>query len=793
MKLLWDDYSKAVGTNKVYYAHCNETVDEHGRNSLIQLDNILRYLGDIQILRELLNKEDTISIIKELTYFHDLGKCDDEFQRGLNSLCNANIQGNLPSHSEKGFKMISKHIFTCGKSYAENNIYLLGLLLSTIIDRHHSDLRDLEEFELVSSFLPSLLVWSSRKNREYALYFLYRLAYSCLKTADILASIHGSHSADIEKNIITPSKIEEYEKNLEEYIGSKKANVINNYRELFRKKAIERITDIIRKNQKARVFFLYLPTGGGKTLTSVSIALKLAKEKNLKRIIYVFPYINIIEQNTLVLENIFENDVKAIHTYSDIMDVEIEKIDNETNDYKRKLAFETFDSPVVLISSVRFFDILFSNKKRAAMKLWAFANSVVILDEVQYFPKRYWEALIVSLTEFSSSFNIYFILMSATLPNLKIFLSEDRKELIVKIIDEGDFTEEFRKFELRTDIKLLKTNKEQWDTDVANKVKELVEFNRKILVVLNTIRMSRVMYRKLQEEIKDAEIYLLNSTIIYPRRLEILDAFSNDAESKKILVSTQSIEAGVDLDFDVGIREYAPPEAILQIAGRVNREFTKNKAVLYVTSSSETVSKVYGDYRYSNSLRADEVNDRQKIREYFEREVERLRRIDTESPKLLADMTDLRFGAVGQNRIISEIGVVDLFLEGNIKIDYEYSIGNNKILVARKIRSILENCGIKKCWKDVGDGISLDTYKFSNEYDAFLLDKSNLPYDKRFNLIPTLKKLNALWRMFSFPLRDWEAMSINYREDDRGRKWIKEGEFYYIDGGLDIEKSSNIV
>ncbi|MEM3555305.1 MAG: CRISPR-associated helicase Cas3' [Candidatus Micrarchaeia archaeon] len=789
MGFLWRRYVEVLEKSGLIYAHCNETLDEHGENCISQLKNLKEYLGNLPILECFGGRKDNLTLLDDLTYFHDLGKADTEFQKNLIKNCSGD-KVNLPPHAEKGFLRISKYLFNKCKKDSRNEMLIRGFLLSTIVDRHHSNLKDVDDYEHCSEefgkYYPKAIEYLKERYPGLTLYFLYRLFYSCLKTADMLATSFGGSTESLEKTSIV-GKINKYKDRLTEYIEALKSEnkPLTGYRETLRREAIERVRTILEEAPPKRILFLYLPTGGGKTLTSLSMALELAEKKNLKRIFYVFPYINIIEQNSQILQKIFGDDLKAIHTYADIAEGDLGEAEEGINN-KQLLNIETFNFPAITMSSVRFFDILFSNKKSSVIKTWALANSVVIIDEVQYFPKKYWEVIITTMAEFGELFNTYFILMSATLPQLDIFLKDKEKEYVAKVIKREDIQKEIlQKFENRTQIKSLETSESSVEDTICEKAKELAESNQKVLVVVNTIRASKKIYEMLGEELENIEVCLLNSSLLYPRRLEVLETFGKNC-GKKILVSTQAIEAGVDLDFDVGIREKAPPESILQVAGRINREIKRDTSVLYVTKKSQSIRKVYKEYdeyeRWGVSINLDELNIGDGIDRYLKKLAEELRKKGTSSPKMMEDMRGLRFEEVGRERIIEKTGMIDVLFNGEVKIKDEYIIGKHRVCVGKKVKKILERTGWEVCEFQQNYCI-LNPQKFAEYYWEYAEGINNLDYKGKFEKLVEIRELNYIWRLFNFSLRyPTEEKLAMLKRDKYGKMWVSSPYYSFKDG-----------
>jgi CRISPR-associated endonuclease/helicase Cas3 len=349
------------------------------------------------------------------------------------------------------------------------------------------------------------------------------------------------------------------------------------------------------------VFTLTVPTGGGKTLASVYFALKhLAAENRkqtdphlkLRRIIVVIPFLNIIQQTVRELSEVFqhsESDPIVLEHHSQAQDPEMpsgkQPEKGDSDDYSRErtlrqLAAENWDAPIVATTSVQFFDSLFSRRPADARKLHNIAQSVVIFDEVQTFPPRLMQPILDALGELTRPFperpyGCSLVLCTATQP---AFLKSDDlpcgfpPEQVTHIVAEPKpmFARlkrtTYPELESKEPIPQLK-----WP-DLAAQV--LKSPNGQGLVVVNTRRDARKLFEELRksESHKDAVFHL--STWMTPaHRVEVLAEIRRrlDAEEPCFLVSTQCIEAGVDVDFPAVWRALGPYDAIVQAAGRCNR------------------------------------------------------------------------------------------------------------------------------------------------------------------------------------------------------------------------------
>lgn len=345
------------------------------------------------------------------------------------------------------------------------------------------------------------------------------------------------------------------------------------------------------------VFTLTVPTGGGKTLASVRFALKHIAAQNgqqtdphrkLRRIIVVIPFLNIIQQTVGELREVFqhsESDPVVLEHHSQAQDPETpsgkQAEKGDPDDYSRErtlrqLAAENWDAPIVVTTSVQFFDSLFSRRPADARKLHNIAQSVVIFDEVQTFPPRLMHPILDVLGELTNPQRPYgcsLVLCTATQPAL--LKSDDlpcgfgRVEDIIKQPEQF-----FRRLKRTTYPELENTNpipQLKWPELAAEVLKSP---SSQGLVVVNTRRHARTLFDELRksETHKDAVFHL--STWMTPaHRVQVLNEVRRrlDAKEPCFLVSTQCIEAGVDVDFPAVWRALGPYDAIVQAAGRCNR------------------------------------------------------------------------------------------------------------------------------------------------------------------------------------------------------------------------------
>lgn len=333
-------------------------------------------------------------------------------------------------------------------------------------------------------------------------------------------------------------------------------------------------------------FSLQLPTGLGKTLTSMYWALLHAQYHKLKRIIIVLPYINIIDQTAKILKEIFGEDVILEH-HSGIIeeDRENDKYDEnsigEDINLSKRLACENWDAPIIVTTSVQFFESLFSNRPFKCRKNHNISESVVIFDEVQTLPKQYSEPIIVMLKNINQLARTSFLFCTATQPAFAKREEFDGIETIQPLIEHP---EEYFKSTQRVNYTLLNKLKEiSLDKLIANLSKETKSF----LVIVNTKSVAQELYQRVSQFLKLDRYYHLSTSMCPHHRKKTIDSIITDLQSenkKRIaVISTQLVEAGVDFDFPCVYRAISPLDSVIQAAGRCNRngKLKKGRVMLF--------------------------------------------------------------------------------------------------------------------------------------------------------------------------------------------------------------------
>jgi CRISPR-associated endonuclease/helicase Cas3 len=329
------------------------------------------------------------------------------------------------------------------------------------------------------------------------------------------------------------------------------------------------------------LFTLTVPTGGGKTLSGLAFALKHAATHGLRRVIYVAPYLSILDQNVRVIREAMTGSAEPSPLVFEHHSLAEPPGDEEQNQTSREAAArraENWDSPVIVTTNVQFYESLFSNKPSRCRKVHNIARSVILLDECQTLPPELVGPTCGMLRQVASHLGCTIVLCTATQPAFDhASLGEDRLRAVEIIPPDLDLFNRLRRVEL-----VWPTHKAEERTwpEVAAEMLSSGHPNTvrsAALCVVNTRRAARELFAELKRAGRDG-VFHLSTSMCPAHRLQVLAHIKErlDGGRSCFLAATQLIEAGVDVDFPFVMREMAPLEAIIQAAGRCNREGLMN-------------------------------------------------------------------------------------------------------------------------------------------------------------------------------------------------------------------------
>ncbi len=316
-------------------------------------------------------------------------------------------------------------------------------------------------------------------------------------------------------------------------------------------------------------FSLTTPTGSGKTLMSAAFALNHACANAFTRVIYVIPYTSIIEQNARVFSEILgEQNVLEHHSLASWRSSDDDESADERATHFR-LASENWDAPFIVTTNVQFFESLHSHRPSAVRKLHRIMDAVIIFDECQTFPPRLLDLTLDTLQGLLRFGKTSLVFCTATQPALEKRASFPKGFEKMKPLIPRDWELAARPEFSRTFIRFSD------ESETIDSLARRVCKDKRVLIIVNTTRTARELAQALAREAPEREIYHLSARMCPTHRRTILEAVNLRLRSKRcdcILIATQLVEAGVDIDFPKVLRELGPLDSILQAAGRCNRE-----------------------------------------------------------------------------------------------------------------------------------------------------------------------------------------------------------------------------
>lgn len=431
------------------------------------------------------------------------------------------------------------------------------------------------------------------KQTQY--YFIFQYFYSLLLHSDKEDAIFSQSS--LARVSLKNDLVERFK---EKNFGIPKTPMAKMREEIYQD-AIKTISLEIAKGLPQKIFSLNVPTGCGKTLTAFSLALKLRDFLSGKgmppRIIYGLPFTSIIDQNYDVLEKLIpepQSNVLLKHHHLAEMSYTAQGQEAEWESSEARFMIESWQSEVIVTTFFQIFHTLFTNRNRMIQKFHIFPNSIILLDEVQSCPYRYWPLLKETIKKISDLFHIYFILMTATQP--KIFSPEEMVELVP---NKSQYFEKLDRINLTFEEKPISLQK------FIEKAQDAVSRNSSsFMFVMNTIRSALNLLEGLENIVFPKEqLYFLSTNIIPKHRLERVKKIK-ESSCRKIIVSTQLIEAGVDIDIENVWRDFAPLESINQVCGRCNRNFGEQKGDVKIYEILDEKNKdiPFSRYVYGKAL-----------------------------------------------------------------------------------------------------------------------------------------------------------------------------------------------
>lgn len=578
-----------------YYAHTVE--DERGTplpESLGKWQRLKCHLANVAKLARNFATPLQLAPEAELAgLLHDLGKYRDEFQAYL--------------RGERASSVETQHAIY-GAAWALQSHQQLGAFLA--VAGHHAGLHDLSDAQtagakppvigslpqITARFeselgplpnppgVPSFL--ESSPQPELATDVYVRMLFSCLVDADRLDTAHWPAPLPAETRLECETLLRKVEA---ERIRKQTQNLGSPLTDL-RNRIFDACCDAGSK--PSGFFSLTVPTGGGKTLSAMAFALAHACAQNLRRVIVVIPYLSIIEQNAAEYRRILGNEV-VLENHSNVAP-RSDASEEEKN--RLELVSENWDAPVIVTTSVQFLESLFAASPAKCRKLHRIARSVVIFDEVQTLPTHLLKPMFSVFRELARNYGVSFVFSSATQPAFRKSMS----------LPDGFAPEELCEIAPDPDELFTRLRRVNYHLPKQGETLDWPELAAKLaaspqaLCVVNLTRHAKDLWEQLKRLLSEEENPIHLSSAMCPRHRLALIRLIRHRLRKGLpcrVVSTQLIEAGVNVDFPVVWRAMGPLDSIVQVAGRCNREGRLTAGEMYVFRPTDPKYLPPGVYR----------------------------------------------------------------------------------------------------------------------------------------------------------------------------------------------------
>lgn len=707
--------------------------------------------------------------------------------------------------------IISRHHSDLGdfESYI-NKINKLGDMekesifkLDKLLRDKNIDLFKRDEFVLGKNTLNRLkndvlkFLENTTKEKSICIFTYERLMYSILVASDYYATSEYindvkissvgeiqdiSEFYDIFKNTDINKKIEKYRKS--DFYNDKNKSFENGDIDTLRSEIfIESENSLVGNNNK-NIYYFEAPTGSGKTNSSLNLSYKLIElNQDLNKIFYIYPFNTLIEQTIKSLSNTFGNNKKVYEKIAIVNSIKPIKKGNSANknnqdkqisdeyeytdsDYQKFLLDRQFlNYPIVLTTHVSLFDTMFGQRRESGFGFYQLSNSVIVLDEIQSYKNSIWTEIITFLNIFADILNIKIIIMSATLPNLNLLLEGDIKTTSLIKNRDKYFLSPIFKNRVKANYELLNCEFNQ-DVLFEHVVKNM-SLKKKILIEFITKKSAYEFYNRLKEEYPCEEdgvslIELLTGDDSIAERNRVLNRIECDKAQQDgvVLVSTQVIEAGVDIDMDIGYKNISTLDNEEQFMGRINRACKRDGIVYFF--KLDNMKKVYvDDYRSNEELSLLKEENRQILvdKNYQDFYKPVMKYLKDRNNELNENNIDDFFKKVGYLKSSEIAERMKLIADDN---------WSTTIYLCTKIT--LEN-------GDVIDGKEVwDNYK-------------KLLYDNKMNYAKKQVKLYDIKSKMSYFIYQIRCNERPCYNDIIGDIYcIFDGEEYFKDGKLDIEK-----
>ncbi len=611
-------------------------------------------------------------------------------------------------------------------------------------------------------------------------YFYYRLAYSLLVASDYYATSEymNGHEYDIIGDTLS---IQEF---YDEYSHS---NLLKSIREYEKKgyqgtrKHFEDISDIndlrselfldaergLLNNMDKSIYFLEAPTGSGKSNTAFNLSFHLMQ--NRKKLFYIYPFNTLVEQNRQVLNQLFpqqkyQDQIVVVNSLTPLPQSYKNCLDfDDSSDFYQKLLLDRqfLNYPLILSTHVSFFNLLFGARKEDVIGFYQLSESVIVLDEIQSYKNQIWAEMIIMLKTCVELMNMKIIIMSATLPNLEELSGQSH--VIKHLLPHCQLYYQNPLFKNRVKLHYELLDEEIKLEKIKNHIINNQNKNKKILVEFILKDTAYKFYKMLLESrdiVMDVKCLTGDDSLI--EREKILKPIRCKTKTGVILIATQVIEAGVDIDMDIGYKDISLLDSEEQFLGRINRSCHNSGHVYFFNYDSYRM--IYrGDFRNSDSL----TLKYKEMREYLSN-----KNFSQYYYKVMKTMKNNR------NKSFDENGLDYFFNELIFKLNFPKISERMKLIddsywavdvvLCRKIRledgTILDGWNVWNCYKD-------------------LLQDNEMDYSKR-----QVKLIEVRSQLSYFVYRFKNSVDIHYNDIIGELRCIEDASEYFVDGKLNRDK-----
>lgn len=771
-----------------YLAHTpNETLIDHSNLTLEYFHKIATQKNLHSLIYNLLQKIDSqnFDLLKEMfintIFLHDIGKTNPYFQaKKMNNEHFKEYKNKSDSSEHSSFSSqmfidcYLEKIKTLPNRNSREKFKFLLYAFSYHQAKHHGSLGVVEEYQQKKIFWDYLDIFEIP---HFEFYILNKLLFSLLVSSDYYATTDYMASLPIDDFGLFSNSDKQKLNELFSTFTCKLENPVGINK--LRSEMFQEAEENLLKNLDKNIFYLESPTGSGKTITSINLALKLLENnEHINKLFYIFPFNTLVEQTKNVFDEIFKNEFK-IEVINSITPISTENQEEKETKYEKSYINRLFfHAPAIITTHVSLFNILFGTSKEDNFPLWQLANSVIILDEIQSYNNHLWHYMVEFFDQYAALLNIKIIIMSATLPKLDYFLKEKNNfvDLISKEKREYFFIHTLFKDRVQADFSLL--NK----TMTFEHLEEILQTqprNKKILFEFIKKQSAREFYTRIKEAYKN--VYELSGDDNKAYRQLIINKSKEDMPL--IIIATQVIEAGVDIDMDIGFKDISTLDSEEQFMGRINRS-CKREGKVYFFNMDEASKIYHNDHRLDFDLTHESYRDilaNKAFGVYYQEVLAEIKKSSDRFENGLLTNYD-NFAALLKKLNYKEIAkTMTLISSNNFTLYFPFKI------------DIAQYKGVQEfAPKNLEERFLSDGYLDGQKvWDAFLaLNEIEGFAEKEV----AKSRINALMQFFTFTIfKNYEGQRPHVGEETYGYYYVKEyGDFITSEGKFDREKYNAI-